>query len=121
MIQTCCATKWPNGSYRGVKCHNPAKVERDGKHYCGVHDPVAIKEKQQAKNAKFDAAYEERRKREKAIAAAEAEQKRRANCYEDLLSALIALTDCGAEAWGEDRPCVLDGRAAIAKATGAKQ
>ena len=36
----------------------------------------------------------------------------------DLLEALIELADCGAEAWGEDRPCVKWGRAAIARATG---
>ena len=36
----------------------------------------------------------------------------------DLLEALIELADCGAEAWGEDRPCVKLARAAIAKATG---
>ena len=36
----------------------------------------------------------------------------------DLLEALIELADCGAEAWGEDRPCVKWARAAITKATG---
>ena len=36
----------------------------------------------------------------------------------DLLEALIELADCGAEAWGDDRPCVKWARAAIAKATG---
>jgi hypothetical protein len=36
----------------------------------------------------------------------------------DLLEALIELADCGAEAWGEARPCVKWARAAIAKATG---
>ena len=39
----------------------------------------------------------------------------------DLLEALIELADCGAEAWGEDRPCVKWARAAIAKATGEPQ
>ena len=34
----------------------------------------------------------------------------------ELLEALIELADCGAEAWGEDRPCVRIARAAIAKA-----
>ena len=37
---------------------------------------------------------------------------------DDLLEALIELADCGAEAWGEDRPCVKWANAAIAKATG---
>lgn len=36
----------------------------------------------------------------------------------ELLEALIELANCGADAWGEDRPCVADARAAIAKATG---
>ena len=38
----------------------------------------------------------------------------------ELLDALIELADCGAEAWGEDRPCVRIARDAIAKATGGK-
>ena len=36
----------------------------------------------------------------------------------DLLEALIELADTGAEAWGEDRPCVRWAYAAIANATG---
>ena len=36
----------------------------------------------------------------------------------DLLEALNELAACGAEAWGEDRPCVKWAHAAIAKATG---
>lgn len=36
----------------------------------------------------------------------------------DLLEALIDLAGAGAEAWGEDRPCVRIARAAIAKAKG---
>ena len=36
----------------------------------------------------------------------------------DLLEALIELAACGAESWGEDRPCVKWAHAAIARATG---
>lgn len=36
----------------------------------------------------------------------------------DLLEALIELADAGADAWGEDRPCVRWAYAAIARATG---
>lgn len=36
----------------------------------------------------------------------------------ELLEALLELASAGAEAWGEDRPCVREARAAIAKATG---
>ena len=39
----------------------------------------------------------------------------------DLLEALIELAACGAEAWGEDRPCVKWAHAAIARATGEQQ
>ena len=37
---------------------------------------------------------------------------------QELLKALIDLTETGAEAWGEARPCVRIGLAAIAKAEG---
>lgn len=35
------------------ECGNKAKVEREGKWYCGRHDPVKRKEKAYAKYAKF--------------------------------------------------------------------
>jgi hypothetical protein len=37
----CCASVWPSGGLRGHPCGRTAKVERDGKWYCGIHDPVA--------------------------------------------------------------------------------
>ncbi len=46
--QRCCHRKidgfdfWP--------CRNRGKVERNGKFYCGVHDPVAVAEKRAARN-----------------------------------------------------------------------
>ena len=36
-------------------CQRPAKVERDGKWYCGIHDPEYIKAKNQAKEEKWEA------------------------------------------------------------------
>jgi len=36
----------------------------------------------------------------------------------DLLDALQEITQCGAEAWGEDRPCVKWARSVILKALG---
>lgn len=38
----------------------------------------------------------------------------------ELLEAPQELADCGAEAWGEERPCVREARAAIARATEAQ-
>ena len=36
----------------------------------------------------------------------------------ELVEALSELTDCGGEAWGEDRPCVRIAREVLAKAEG---
>lgn len=33
------------------QCDRPAKVERDGKHYCGVHDPERRAAKERAEDA----------------------------------------------------------------------
>lgn len=41
-----------------VQCSHEAKVNRDGKDYCGTHDPVRRKEKEAARNAKWDAEWE---------------------------------------------------------------
>jgi len=50
--------------------------------------------------------------------AASAELRRLHAVNQKLLEALIELTEAGAEAWGENRPCVRIGLAAIAKAEG---
>ena len=39
-------------------CSKAAKVDRDGKWYCGTHDPVAIKQKCEAQSAKRNAQRE---------------------------------------------------------------
>ena len=38
----------------GMHCQNPAKVTRDGIPYCGMHDPVAIKVKREARSTEAD-------------------------------------------------------------------
>ena len=35
------------------QCSKNATVERDGKHYCAIHDPVRIKEKNEALRVKW--------------------------------------------------------------------
>ena len=67
--QRCCNTKWTYGGYRRT-CTKTAKVERDGKWYCGIHDPVARAEKAAARHANW---MDEAR----AAGKAGAEQKRR--------------------------------------------
>lgn len=56
--RTCCEQiRIPGNKWRSrcKPCTHKAKVERDGKWYCGQHDPVAKKEKQDAKYAKWQA------------------------------------------------------------------
>lgn len=52
--QKCCETVRDAG-YTMIAhwspCSNKAKVERDGKFYCGVHDPERLKAKQAARDA----------------------------------------------------------------------
>lgn len=80
--QTCCGRIW-NGR-RQQDCGKPAKVEVEGKHYCGIHNPIAIAEKQAKREAKW---AEERNEAEKAKSA-RLEAARRAECLPDLLAAL---------------------------------
>ncbi len=42
------------GEYPSHQCRNKAKVEREGTSYCGVHDPVYIKEKDRKWKENFD-------------------------------------------------------------------
>ncbi len=65
-------------------CTKKAKFEREGKWYCGIHDPVARSEKSEARFEKWKAEYQEK---EKALSAA-GEQKRRADLYDELVEAL---------------------------------
>lgn len=44
--------------YHFRSCPNTGKIERDGKHYCRIHDPVRRKEKDDARKAKWDAEWE---------------------------------------------------------------
>ncbi len=40
---------------RGRPCGNKAKIKHDGKHYCGVHDPIKKKERLTKQVAKYEA------------------------------------------------------------------
>ncbi len=52
---TCCKRVWGSGSFTGHICGKTAKVEREGKSYCGMHDPVRVAEKDADRAAKRDA------------------------------------------------------------------
>ncbi len=42
------------GNWRSYQCQNKAKMEHKGKHFCGTHDPVKRKERQDARDKKYD-------------------------------------------------------------------
>lgn len=72
----------PIGKY--FPCENKGKVERDGKHYCGVHDPEKRTERSAAREQKWAA---ERMEVNKRVDDAK-ETQRRAGLYEELLACL---------------------------------
>jgi uncharacterized Zn finger protein (UPF0148 family) len=80
--QKCCGERWSH--FRWVNCGHSGKIERDGKFYCGVHDPVRRKEKEDARSAKFET---ERAERKRLAAIAE----RRKRMYVEMAGALIAI------------------------------
>jgi hypothetical protein len=84
----CCEIVWPAGAFRGHQCHNSAKIQRDGKWLCGTHDPVAVIEKRNKKNAELRAEAAVRQRLQAEAAAKRNEQERRADCFPELLEAL---------------------------------
>lgn len=84
--QKCCGVVF----YRGWPhaCTKTPKVDRDGKWYCGFHDPVAINEKQKKKKAKWEQQWAKERKDAEDLAKAIKLKNHRAACFPDLLEAL---------------------------------
>ena len=48
---TCAARVWRG--YHSYTCGKAAKAERDGKWYCGTHDPERLRAKDEAREAKW--------------------------------------------------------------------
>ena len=85
----CCGNVFRGGySHYTSICGKNAKFERDGKWYCGTHDPVAKKEKAAIRYAEWDAKYEARRASEKAAEKARKEKEAKAEMFGQLLEAL---------------------------------
>ncbi len=62
-VNVCCGRC--SDRFTFFNCGKPAKIERDGKWYCGIHDPEKRRLKIQAQDAKWQA---EREAASKAIA-----------------------------------------------------
>lgn len=90
-------------------CGKNGKFEREGKHYCGTHDPVKAKEKNEARSKKWEAEW-----------AASAKESRLANAAPELFAALKAIVlSADANKAAITDGLLADARTAIAKATGA--
>lgn len=88
-IHLCSATV--QQGFHSYGCSNLAKIERGGRWYCGTHDPVAVKAKRDARNARFMRELDARVAEREQAAASQAELERRAACFDDLLAALTGL------------------------------
>lgn len=84
----CCGTVWPAGAFRSYPCSRNAKVERDGKWYCGTHDPVAVAAKQSSKKELREREWLEYRAKVAKETADRKQKDHRADCFPDLLDAL---------------------------------
>lgn len=49
-----CSERIHSGGYYQSTCSRNGKVERDGKWYCGQHDPVAVEERRAARSRRWD-------------------------------------------------------------------
>lgn len=70
----CCKDVSKGYGYRA--CGRNAKYERDGKWYCGMHDPVAKKARYDKRDAERRLLYESRRKHSERVAALQAQKDR---------------------------------------------
>lgn len=98
----CCGLVSSAGAWRKYTCGKNASMEHEGKHYCKTHHPPTVRAKREASNAKLRAEWDAQRVREQAARDAAAEQKRRADAYDQLVGRVKELegvlrdaVDCG--------------------------
>lgn len=102
-VAKCCAPV-SAGSFRSYPCGNPAKTEVNGKHYCGLHDPVRVKARADERSAQRRAEWGRESAQRKSADAARREIERRAACFDSLLAALNGMcsvwqTVCNSKGW----------------------
>ena len=64
----CCHVKWTG--WGSAVCGKPAKMEYEGKPYCGLHDPIKAKAKRDATDARWRAEMQTEKAKRIADAAA---------------------------------------------------
>lgn len=114
---TCCKRIFTGLTFRGHPCRKPAKIERDGKHYCAIHDPEYVKARAENRHAKYIEVERKKAEQRETTRRALREQKLKAECFDSLLKALRDLAE-GMRAAGITGPYLDAADAAIAKATG---
>ena len=85
-----CLASVGDGFMRG-RCGRGAAYEHNGKFFCKTHHPPTLAAKAAERSAKWRAEWDAKRAADAKVAAERAEQKRRADCFPELLSALKAL------------------------------
>ena len=105
--------------YWSRTCGKSAAHEHEGHWYCKTHHPTTVAAKRAARSELLQAKLYAEREAARAKRLAADEQKRRADCYDDLLTELrlIAETD-PVDAALDPQRAVRVARAAIARATG---
>ena len=109
-------------NYWSRPCGKSAAHEHEGHWYCKTHHPPTVAAKSAARSELLQAKLDAEREAARAKRLAADEQKRRADCYDDLLTELrlIAETD-PVDAALDPQRAVRVARAAIARATGEQQ
>lgn len=97
---------------RSRPCTRAGAYEHEGHHYCKLHHPPSIKAKQVARREQWEKEWANNAATAAKAKAEAIEQKRRADCYPDLLAALFNMLEDGDKT---DREQALT---AIYKATG---
>ena len=115
---TCCEIVFNARHGNSYSCGKTAGYEAEGKRYCLRHHPENVQRRQETRAAMERQKWHEESVARATIAETEAEVKRKAACYDDLLSALQTVSAYWA---GGDVPVDINAamQAAIAKATGA--
>lgn len=83
--QRCCVKV---GEWLRYTCSKTGKVERDGKWYCGTHDPIAVKARDDKRMTAWKAKWDAETAANEATAAKRKETQRRADCFDELVEAL---------------------------------
>ena len=102
--KTCCKRVFHGRSFTGHPCGKPAKIEHDGKTYCGIHDPVRLKECNDAKVASERAHWARQREQNERAMVIVTENERRLALFDEMLEALRGMCNvwvsvCGAQSW----------------------